>query len=184
VTKACLIILLCFMTAFAAGICVGVLWQRRTKLPQDGWLSDLNLSSEQREKIRAIWTDPLRLVDKQTRRERREAAQKEREDALRALVTGEQKQRYEEVMSACQRKLEEIAQEARKSSDDAYVRTKAVLTETQRAMFDELRKKREETRGRSRLDSSRKQAAESAVERGASSSATEQKKEGETEQGQ
>ena len=173
--KARLIVLLCFILAFGAGTCFGLLWERRGKQPQDGWLSELNLSAEQREKIRAVWTDPQRLADKQSRRGRREAAQKERDDTLKALVGGEQKLRYEEIVSACQKKLDEITQEARKSSDEAYERTKALLTENQRALFDELRKKREETRGRARTDSSKKQAAESAPEKGGSPAETEQK---------
>jgi Spy/CpxP family protein refolding chaperone len=175
------IFLLCFLCAFGAGIFAGVLWERRAKPPPDGWLSDLNLSAEQREKIGAIWTDPLRATNRQARREKREAAQKERDDALRALVIGEQKQRYEDILGAYQKRLEEIAQEARKANDEAYQRTKLLLTESQRALYDEVRRKREEAHGRGRIDASKKQPGEYPSDKGASPSAVEQKKEARTE---
>ncbi|MGD0090765.1 MAG: hypothetical protein ABSE73_12665 [Planctomycetota bacterium] len=157
-SKVRLVVFLCFMAAFGAGVCAGVLWQRRAKPAQDGWLSELNLSPEQREKIKAIWTESMKVGDWQAQRDRREAAQKERDEALRALLTGEQKPRFEEIMSAYHKKADEIAQAGRKARDEAYERTKALLTENQRVLYDELRKKRFEGWGRTRTDSVRGQA--------------------------
>ena len=173
--KSRLIFLLCFLTAFGAGVCVGVLWQQRVKPAHDGWLSDLNLTAEQREKIKAIWTDAMKAADWQTQREKREVAQKERDEALRTLVTADQKQRYEEIVSAYQKRAEEISQESRKAREDAYERTKALLTESQRQMYDELRKKRSEQHGRTRTDSTKKQPGGAAPEKSGSPAGGEQK---------
>jgi len=164
--KSRLIFLLCFLAAFGAGACVGTLWQQPAKSARDGRLSELNLTPEQQEKIKAIWTEAMKATDWQAQREKREAAQKERDEALRTLITGDQKQRFEEIMSAYQKKADEIAQEGRKAKDEAYERTKAMLTESQRVLYDELRKKRAEAHGRSRADSSKRPAGETAPEKG------------------
>lgn len=155
--KARLIFLVCFMTAFGAGTCVGVLWQTPAKATQDHWLSDLKLTPEQRETIKTIWTDAMKNSGWQAQRERREAAQKERDAALIATLTPEQKQRYDEIMAVYQKRLDEISQESKKARDEAYERTKAELTESQRVTYEELRKKRSEGRSRSRGDLSKTQ---------------------------
>jgi len=162
VTRSRLIFFVCFMAAFGAGICVGLLWQRPAPSSRADWLAELNLTPEQQEKIRAIWTDAMKASDWQTQREKREAAQKERDEALSALVTGERKPRYEEIMGTYRKKADAITQESRKARDEAYERTKALLTESQRVKYDELRKKRLEAHGRSRTDSSKAPAEGSA----------------------
>ena len=148
--KSRLIILICFLSAFGAGLCVGVLWQQPAKAAQDHWLSELNLTPEQREKIKAFWTDAMKNSGWQNQREKREAAQKQREEALNALITPEQKLRYDEIQTNYQKQLETLSQESRKAKDEAYEKTKAILNDEQRAAYEELRKKRMEGRGRSR----------------------------------
>ncbi|MCY3024433.1 MAG: hypothetical protein NTW87_36120 [Planctomycetota bacterium] len=174
--KSRLIFLLCFLAAFGAGICVGyAVGGARRAAPRDGWLSELNLSPEQGEKIKAIWTDAMKATDWQSQREKREAVRTERDEALRALVTGDQKQRFEEIMSAYQKKADEISQEARKARDEAYERTKAVLTESQRVAYDELRKKRAEAHGRTRTETQKGQPKGSAPEKSGLPAGGEQK---------
>lgn len=151
------IFLLAFLTAFGAGLSVGLLWQRSSSAekppppqqpPQDGWLSELNLTPDQREKIKAIWTDAMKTGNWQQQREKREAAQAERDEALQALMSAGQKPKYEEILAAYQKKVDELNAESKKSRDAAYEKTKTLLSETQRVQYDELRKKRFEGRGR------------------------------------
>lgn len=182
-TKARLIFLMCFLAAFGAGTCVGLLYQRTpAKAAHDDWLADLNLTSEQRDKMKAIWTETMKATDWQAQREKREAARKERDEALRGLATGEQKERLEGILSAYQKKMDAIAQESGKARDDAYERTKALLTESQRVMYDELRKKRSEAHGRSRPDAAKGQSGKPEPEKGGSSVEPGQKKPEETQQ--
>jgi Spy/CpxP family protein refolding chaperone len=125
--------------------------QRQTpaKAAHDDWLAELNLTADQREKMKAIWTEAMKATGGQER-EKRDAARKERDEALRALVTGEQKERLEEVLSAYQKKMEAISQESGKARDEARERTRALLSESQRVQYDELWKKRMESHGRPR----------------------------------
>ena len=151
------IFLLAFLSAFGAGLSVGLLWQRSTsaeKTPpsqlqqQDGWLSELNLTPDQREKIKAIWTEAMKPGNWQAQHEKREAAQTERDEALKGLLSAEQKPKYDDILAAYQKKMDELNADNKKSRDAAYEKTKAILNETQRVQYDELRKKRMEGRGR------------------------------------
>jgi Spy/CpxP family protein refolding chaperone len=177
--KARLIFLACFLSAFGAGLIVGILWQQPAKASQDHWLSDLNLTPEQHEKIKAIWTDAMKNTGWQAQREKRDAAQKQRDEAMNALVSAEQKPRYDEILAEYQKKLDELRQEEKKAKDEAYERTKAILTESQRVAYDEMRKKRMEGRARSRGDSTKGQTGGAAAEK---SGSTSEKKTEETQQ--
>jgi Spy/CpxP family protein refolding chaperone len=178
--KARLIFLTCFLSAFGAGLIVGILWQQPAKASQDRWLSELHLTPEQNEKIKAIWTDAMKNTGWQAQREKREVAQKQRDEALNALISGEQKQRYDEILGEYQKKLDELRAEEKKAKDEAYERTKAVLTETQRIAYDEMRKKRMEGRSRSRSESQKVQSGGAAEKSGSPSDS--QKKAEETQQ--
>jgi Spy/CpxP family protein refolding chaperone len=141
-----------FLAAFAAGIAATIMWQRSHNYEQDGWLKELHLSAEQREKIKTIWTETMKNTNYQTQRERREAAQHERDEALAALVTADQKERFDEIMKTYRSKADAIAAESKKARDEAYEKTKAVLTDEQRTMYEELRKKRQEAKNKSKTD--------------------------------
>ena len=67
--------------------------------------------------------------------------QKEREDAVKALLTQEQAARYEEVRQEYARKSAALSQERRKVFQEAVERTKLLLTESQRKKYDELLRK-------------------------------------------
>ena len=140
--KTRLILLVCVLAAFGAGVSVGVLWQKSAPVSQDRFLAELNLTPEQRAKIKTIWAAAMKNSGWQTQRERREAAQKEFQAALEGLITVEQKPRYDEIIKAHQIKMDEIAQESTKARNEAYEKTKAELTEPQQVAYEELRKKR------------------------------------------
>ena len=60
-------------------------------------------------------------------------------------MNDEQKTQYAEITQAYQHKSEEASQEFKKAIDETVERTKQILTEPQRAKYDELLKKRAET---------------------------------------
>jgi Spy/CpxP family protein refolding chaperone len=146
--KTRLVFVVCFLMAFGAGISVGALWQKPEKMVQEGWLAELNLTPEQREKMKSIWTETMKNSGWQAQRGRREAAQKERDEAMKAIIPIDHAAMFDEIMSTYQKKMDEIAQESRKAKDEAYEKTKEILTEQQRVTYEELRKKRMESRNR------------------------------------
>jgi Spy/CpxP family protein refolding chaperone len=157
VIKTRVVLLLCFLAAFGAGTCVGLVWRQQAAKPaHEGWLSELDLTPEQQEKIRAIWTETMRNSDWQGQREKRSAAQKERDEAVKALLSAEQQPRYDEILAAYQKKADEISLAGRKARDEATEKTKALLSESQRVTYEELLKKRAESRGRGRTDAAKK----------------------------
>jgi hypothetical protein len=143
------ILLICFLTAFGAGICTGMLSKAPTAAAEDGWLSDLKMTPDQREKIKAIWEEAMKTSAWQVQREKRESLMKERDQLIvKEFITSEQKSRYDEITATYQKKIEEVGIEAKKTKDEAYEKTKALLGEDQRKIYDELRKKRSETKSR------------------------------------
>lgn len=152
-----LILLACVLASFAAGTSVGVLWERSEKHPptDEGWLAELNMTSEQRTKIKAIWSEAMATASWQAQREKREVIQKERDDAIKIMITADAAQKYEETMRIAKEKQNELAQQSKKTMDEAYEKTKALLNETQRVKYDELRQKRFANKGRNRTGGSK-----------------------------
>ena len=114
-TKTKLIMLVCFLVAFAAGTAVGFLAGRSAKAPRhrSSLSRELDLTAQQREQMRKVWSE-LMSSARRDGREHRQALRTERDEAVQALLTEEQKERYEEVMREYSRKSEELAQERRK----------------------------------------------------------------------
>ncbi|HYG74067.1 MAG TPA: Spy/CpxP family protein refolding chaperone [Planctomycetota bacterium] len=144
--KSRILFVICFLTAFGAGLLAGMLLkQPPAAQPQsDRFLGELNLTPEQREKMKAIWTEAMKNNSWQMQREAREAAQKERDEAMRALITDEQRPRFEAIQSAYQAKIEELSQKSRKARDEAAEKTKAILNKEQRVKYEEITKRRRE----------------------------------------
>ena len=142
-TRTRLIVLGCFVAALAAGIAVGVAAGRFARRPRHAsWLERrLDLTPDQREQMRQIWSGVMRRSGRQ-QREQREALRRERDEAVQALLTEEQKKQYEEAMQTYARKSEALAAERRKAFDEAVERTKQILTEPQREKYEELLKQR------------------------------------------
>lgn len=143
------IVLICFLTAFGAGVCTAMLLNAPTPASEDGWLSDLKMSPSQRENLKAIWEQAMKTSAWQVQREKREALMKERDQLIvKEFISSEQKSRYDEITATYQKKIEDVGVEAKKTKDEAYEKTKALLSDEQRKIYDELRKKRSETKSR------------------------------------
>ena len=138
-----IVLIVCFVAAFAAGVAVGVVVSRRPSSGRRGsWLSrELDLSEEQREQMLKIWSgamDTLRRDHRDQRRKNREA----RNAAVQALLTAEQKKRYEKIQSDYEAKSAALGEARRKAFADAVWRTKENLTEEQRKRYEDILKKR------------------------------------------
>ncbi len=149
-TKTKLIMLICFLVAFAAGTAVGVLVGRSARAPRHrSRLSrELDLTGPQREQMRKIWFE-LMSSARRDERGRRQALRTERDEAVQGLLVEEQREQYEKVMQDYSRKSEELAQERRQLFQEAVEETKKILTESQRKKYEELLEKRK-GRGRRR----------------------------------
>jgi len=147
-TKTRIMIVVCFLLAFGAGVAVGILTGGSPRRPRRGsWIThELNLTPTQREEMRKIWSE-LMGDSRRGQREQRKRLEQERNEAVKALLSPEQKLQYEELMAKYARKTKELSAEREEALRQAVERTKELLTEPQRKKYDELLKKRGE-RGR------------------------------------
>lgn len=146
-TKTKMILLGSFLLAFAAGTALGLLVSRPDR-PAHGRspLAELNLTPAQREQMKKIWTETHGAASK-PQGEARSAAAQRREQAIQALLSDEQKARYDAIQQEYSRKLEELSQERKKASDAAVERCKRLMSPEQAAKYDELIKKQRERGG-------------------------------------
>jgi len=143
VTKTRIVMLVSFAVVFAAGMAAGLLLARSARpAHRRSWLtSELDLTSEQREQMREIWSWPDPRSPMRSPFERRRAIREWRDEAVRALLTDEQKVRHDELMLQYERKLAELTEERRKAFEEKVERTKGILTESQRKKYEELLEK-------------------------------------------
>lgn len=142
------ILLASFLLTFAAGTSLGLLisWPRSQPSRRSRLWRELNLSEEQRNQMREIWSEVMG-----SRRENRRALVWERDEAIVALLTDEQRPQYEQIVQEYKRKTDELSQERQRRIQEAVERTKQILTPEQAGKYEELRKQRTE-RGRNRRD--------------------------------
>ena len=107
------------------------------------WLPDaLGLNSEQREKLKAIWTETVRGPSQQASALKRSQLLKERDDALYNLLSDDQKQQYQKVKADYSAKLADLNKEREKTIQDAVERTKLMLDDKQREKYEQILKER------------------------------------------
>ena len=142
-TKTKVIMLACFCAAFGAGVAVGVAGTRLAAEPgRRSWLGhELNLTPQQREQMRQIWSGVM-SASWQKQHEERQALDRERDEAIRGLLTEEQKARYDEVMRKHAEKSAALEEARRKPFEEAVERTRQILTESQRKKYEELLQER------------------------------------------
>jgi len=144
-TRTRLILLVCFVIAFGAGMSAGVLTSRLTaRPPERSFLTaELDLTAEQRDAIRKIWSETMsRQFAHQ--HERRAAIVQERDAALAAILTEEQRAQYEEVQRTYFRNLEELGKDRQRAFDEAVERTRQVLNPEQARRYEEMLRERRE----------------------------------------
>jgi Spy/CpxP family protein refolding chaperone len=135
-------ILIAMLVVFVAGTVIGFVSRVEADAPQrdpdrGSWLiSELNLTKEQSEQMREIWSGVM-SAGKQSR-EQREAILAEHESNLRALLTPEQQQRYDELRAEMRAKLAQLDEQRRAAFTAAVERSKQILTDEQRARYEQL----------------------------------------------
>ena len=141
-TKTKILLVLVFLVTFAAGAVAGRLSaQSGHRPPGRSFLAaELNLTSEQREQMHNIWSEVMGEGGRRQWEQRRLLGQ-ERDQAIAALMTPEQKPQYDKILQDYARKVEELSQERKKAFDQAVERTKQILTPEQAAKYEELLKK-------------------------------------------
>jgi Spy/CpxP family protein refolding chaperone len=147
-----------FLIAFAAGLVVGTRVHPKVETPatrpvhRGGWLaSDLNLTPQQQEEMKRIWSDTA-SGDRQGRDERRRDLARQRDEAIKAIVRPEDKQRYEEILRTYDTDSAALAREGRADFQKAVERTKQILTPDQRARYEEFLRRHDPSRERRRGD--------------------------------
>jgi uncharacterized membrane protein len=129
--------------AFVAGAVAGFTASRvEAKWERGSWLQrELNLSPEQAEQMKTIWSEMLSDT-RRLHRDLEQALKQQRREALRKLLTDEQFAQYEAVEKDLEER-EQTDHEARKAAfDQAVEATKAILDDEQRARYEEMLRKK------------------------------------------
>lgn len=147
------VVIVGFVVAFAAGLVVG--FESRQKVAQPttrpshhtGWLAaELNLSPQQQERMREIWSKTAERGGRD-RENRRRQLYRQRDEAIAALIRPEDKPRYEEILKSHADQLAALDREWRGSFQASVERTKEILTAEQRVKYEELLRRHESQRG-------------------------------------
>ena len=145
-TKAKLILIIAFVVTLAAGVVVGFTIRslsHRPPMPFVGGgplphnhLPDLKLSAEQKAKMDEIWNAVMRDSGK-LHSEQRQAFQKQREEAVRAILTEEQKVKYDKILKDYASKMAELGKAREKAFQETVEKTKLILNAEQRKKYEE-----------------------------------------------
>lgn len=146
-TKA--VISVSFVLALGAGVALGMLGSRT--LPQRGdprshIVDALQLTPEQQAQMDEIWSGLIRDRGRQYGEEMR-IIQEEHDAALNAMLSSEQKQEYDRINAEFARKMQEIWKKAEQEFRAATEKTRAILSPSQQATFDEMLKQFTERAG-------------------------------------
>ncbi len=135
--RAKVIILVCFVTAFAIGVGTGTASRRLMKRPdRESWLTrELGLTQEQQEKMKEIWSTAGMEGVRQWR-EKRIALGRERDEAMQGLLSEEQKAQYQAIVKSYEEKVAALEKEAAESFEAMVAKTKEILTDEQKAKYD------------------------------------------------
>ena len=138
-----MLIISLFTVALGTGIVVGMGITRTPSPQRDGgrsWLVEkLQLTPEQSEQIKAVWSDNLKDSWKRHSDAVRQY-RKERDDAMVALLTPDQKAAYDKILERYNTEITEMNREQESQFQTAAEKTKQILNDHQRAVYEELLK--------------------------------------------
>ena len=139
-TKTRVMMLVAVVVVFCAGVAVGLLASPSPRERRGGsWLTnELDLTPQQRAKMRQIWAEPDPAASMRQQSERRRAIEQARDQALRALLSEDQKVQHDRILQEHEQQLAQLGEERRKWFQERMELTKAILTEAQRRRYDEL----------------------------------------------
>jgi hypothetical protein len=140
-TRSNVVAVISFAVIFAAGFFVGRLrWTGAAEQsrPDGGWLtSQLDLTPTQREAVRQIWNEQLNVTTIGAPK-RWEDAERERDAAVRQLLTPQQLLEYEKIAAHHRERAAEFRDELLRMQLDAEAKTRSQLSPQQRERFDKL----------------------------------------------
>lgn len=138
-TKAKLILILAFVLTLAAGATLGVVIDRSMRGHDRGshLAKRLNLTPEQQKRMREIWSETLR-ASRESLHGRREELRQQREEAVRQLLTEQQRERYREIRSEYERGREALRERRRELFEEAREKTREILTPDQRKKYEKF----------------------------------------------
>lgn len=150
-SKTKIILAVTFLLVFAAGAVVGTVRQRVAVGPhgpddRGSWITkELGLNPEQRDQMRRIWSEqgPSGGRDREHWDKRREY-QHQRDDAIKALLTDEQRAKYDAIQKEYADHVADLGKERQAAFQQAVERTKAILTPQQAEKYETILKKRPE----------------------------------------
>ena len=157
------VVIIGFLVSFAAGLIVGLETKQAsiasptappTTSPSRGrggggpgqLAAELNLSPDQQEKMKAIWSDVAKH-GRGENEERRRQLRSERDDAIAALVPAADKDKFEQIKKTYSDQMTAMDKEMRVRFDEAVKKTREILTAEQRAKYDEILARHQFDRG-------------------------------------
>lgn len=140
-----------FVVTFVAGLMVGM--ERRSaaplapqastqpsRPPRGWWVGELNLTPDQQEQMRQIWSEAARFGGRE-QEDRRRLYRQERDDAIVALIRPEDAAKHEQILRDYAEKMAALDSEWRSSYENAVERTKRILTPVQREQYETILKR-------------------------------------------
>lgn len=147
------ILIVCFLIAFAAGLAVGIQSRRPGPPPGDrpgrhsGWLAgELNLTPQQQEQLKVIWSETAMRGGRE-REDRHRECSRDRDAQIAELVRPEDRPKYDEIMRKHAERKAALDREWRSAFDAAVEKTKQILTPEQRVKYETMLKHHEAERG-------------------------------------
>lgn len=142
------ILIIAFLVVFAAGLMVGMVRGRSTATAVINAHPDrasfltaqLNLTPDQEEKMHKIWSEVMK--NGPGGGQHVGELDKERDDAIRAMLSEDQKSRYDQIVHEYRAKADAMRAEMHRRIDEAERRTREILTDSQRVKFDEITRER------------------------------------------
>jgi Spy/CpxP family protein refolding chaperone len=140
------VLLVMALLVLCAGVVVGRLSARLAAEvpppPPDhtpSWLADqLNLSADQQQKMDAIWADVKQQMNGEGEKHRE--LDRERDDAIRDLLSDEQQVEYQEIYDIYRQKRQEMEKTRDALIKSAEDRSRALLNDSQKARWDQMAK--------------------------------------------
>jgi Spy/CpxP family protein refolding chaperone len=147
--KAKLILIIAFVITLVAGVAAGFAVRPFFHIhqpPPHNRFPDLKLTAEQAAKMHEIW-DAVMRSSRETQNKQRQAFLKERDEAIRAMLTQEQKAKYDEILKDYSGEIAELGKAREKAFQEAVEKTKLILNAEQQKKYEEwLKNWREERR--------------------------------------
>jgi Spy/CpxP family protein refolding chaperone len=141
------------VVALGAGVVAGVLASRLPAAQEDGAVAppapgveptplaqELGLSPDQQAQMRGIWETVRGRVHGSF--EEAQRLQKQRDEALVALLNDEQKAKFQRIARDFADRFDKLSHERKTTFDEAVAKTRRLLNDEQRQKYDEILKKR------------------------------------------